>query len=297
MQHKQRVPFWMLIPGLGVLLIFAFMPIAVSVYTSLTNLNVFYLANWATAPFVGLANYLQVFSPVTPVGHGFWSSLAEVLIFTGAAIVIGLPMGMLAALAMNRPFRGRAWIRILFLLPYAIPIFVSGIVWRFMFLQHIGLVDRLLGIVNPAAANTFWLIGPHAMLALIMTNVWSSWPFFYLFILGALQSIPKEVYDAAHIDGASETRTFFSITLPLIKRSLMIATTLSFIYHFNNFTTPFVLFGTTPPPSADILPLNIYLFGFSDMQFGSAAAMSILSILILIIPMALYLRAIRMEEG
>jgi multiple sugar transport system permease protein len=140
------------------------------------------------------------------------------------------------------------------------------------------------------------LIGPHALVSLIMANVWSSWPFFYLFALGALQGVPRDVYDAADIDGSSGGRTFLAITLPLISRALIIAATLSFIYHFNNFTTPYVLFGTTPPPSADTLPLNVYLFGFSEMQFGAATAMTILSMVILSVPMVFYLRAIRVKE-
>ncbi len=295
-QKPHRIPWWLFVPGGLIMTVFIVWPILVSLYTSLTNLNVFFLANWMTAPFAGFANYAQIFNPVTPVGHSFWLSLGEALTFTFSAIVLGLPLGVVAALAMNRPFRGRAWFRILFLIPYAIPIFVSGLVWRFMLLQRIGLVDRLLGLIYAPWAHVFWLIGPNALISLIAANTWSSWPFFYLFTLSALQSVPGEIYDAADIDGSSGNKTFFAVTLPLIVRSLVIAGTLSFIYHFNNFTTPYVLFGTTPSPSADTLPLNIYLFGFSQMQFGAATAMSILSMIILAAPMAFYLRAVRVRE-
>ena len=295
-QKSHRIPWWMFIPGGLVMTVFIVWPILVSLYTSLTNLNVFFLANWLTAPFVGLGNYGQIFNPATPVGNSFWLSLGEALAFTLSAIILGLPLGVVAALAMNRPLRGRAGFRILFLMPYAIPIFVSGLVWRFMLLQRIGLVDRILGLIYPPWGHVFWLIGPNALVSLIAANVWSSWPFFYLFALSALQTVPSEVYDAADIDGSSGSKTFFAVTLPLIARSLVIAGTLSFIYHFNNFTTPYVLFGSTPPPSADILPLNIYLFGFSQMRFGAATAMSILSMIILAAPMAFYLRAMRVRE-
>ncbi len=286
----RRVPWWLMVPALMILVVWVIWPILLSFYVAMTNLNVFYLANWISAPFVGLQNFAAVFNSHNAIGSGFVRSLEEALIFTISAIAIGLPLGVLAAMAMNRPFRGRVGLRVLFLVPYAIPIFVSGLVWRLMFLQRVGLVDRLLALVIPTKINMFWLIGPQAMIAMIVANVWSSWPFFYLFTLGALQGISPQLYEAGELDGANGTKLFWRITLPLIARPLMIATILSFIYHFNNVTTPYVLFGTTPPSSVDTLPLNIYLFGFSDSLFGSASAMSVISMMILIIPVIFWLR-------
>lgn len=292
---KARVAWWMLLPGLILLVIFMLWPIGVSVYTSFTNLTVFYLANWLSAPFVGLANYTAMLATNNPVGSQFWMSLANALIFTGAAIVIGLPLGTVAALAVHRSFRGRAFFRVLFIIPYAIPAFVTGLLWHLMLLQGVGLVDHVLGFFDQSLQNTFWLIGPHAMVSLIAVNVWGSWPFMYLFALGALQGVPDEMYEAARMDGAGSWALFRRITIPLIARPLLIAVALSFIYHFNNFTTPYVLFGNTPPPAATTLPLNIYLFGFSDMQFGAATAMAVASMVVLIIPIIVYLRTFRVE--
>ncbi len=296
-QRKWGVPWWMMLPGLGLLVLFMLWPILVSLYTSFTNLNVFYLANWLSAPFIGLANYLAMLTTTNPVGSQFWLSLGNALIFTIAAIVVSVPLGTVAALAVHRSFQGRALFRVLFIVPYAIPAFVTGLLWHLMLLQGVGLVDHVLSFFNASLGNTFWLIGPKSMVSLIAVNIWGTWPFMYLFAIGALQSVPEELYEAAKIDGAGSWDLFRKITVPTITRPLLIAIALSFIYHFNNFTTPFVLFGTTPPPAATTLPLNIYLFGFSDMQFGAATAMAIASMVVLIIPVVVYLRTFRVEEA
>lgn len=295
-RKKLSMPWWMMVPGLALLVLFMVWPIMVSLYTSFTNLNVFYLANWLSAPFVGVANYVAMLTTTNPVGAQFWLSLGNALIFTGAAIIISVPLGTVAALAVHRSFPGRPFFRVLFIVPYAIPAFVTGLLWHLMLLQGVGLVDHVLGLVNLSLKNTFWLIGPQSMVSLIAVNVWGSWPFMYLFAIGALQSVPEELYEAAKIDGAGSWDLFRRITIPMITRPLLIAVALSFIYHFNNFTTPFVLFGTTPPPSATTLPLNIYLFGFSDMQFGAATAMAIASMVVLIIPVVIYLRTFKVED-
>ena len=287
----RRVPWALAVPGLFVLVVFYAWPALVSVYISLTNLNVFTLANWLSAPFVALANFASLFNPSTTFGHNFIASLEAAGIFTGCAIALGLPLGLLAAMALNRRMRARAFFRVLFILPYAIPVYVSALIWRFMLIQKTGLVDHIASIFG--GSGTYWLIGPNAIWAIVMANVWASWPFFYLFALASMQGVPNEVYEAAAMDGAGAVATFGRITLPLIKRPMMVAVILSFIFHFNNFTTPFVMFGTTPPPSANTLPLSIYLYGFDLDNFGVATAMSVLSMLVLMVPVLLYLRSTR----
>lgn len=292
----RRIPWLLMIPGLLAVLIYTGWPILVTLYMSLTRLNIFYLSNWIAAPFSGISNYMMTFNTHSPVGEAFWVSLRDALTFTISAIVLGVPLGMLGAMAMNRKMKGRSFFRVLFLLPYAIPVFVSGLVWKIMFLQQTGLVDKLIALFHLGSDKIFWLIGWKSMVSLVAANVWSSWPFFYLFILAALQSVPEELYEAGQLDGASPMGLFQHITLPQIVRPLLISIALSFIYHFNNFSLPFMMFGTTPPSAVDTLPLNIYIFGFSNMQFGASAAMSVISMIIILIPMAAYLRLIKVGE-
>ena len=289
----RRVPWGFLAPGIVIVVLYALWPICVTVFMSLENLNIFFLANWLQAPFVGLGNYWAAFQPNSPMGSIFWPTLENALIFTVSAIALGLPMGFMAASAMNRRMRGRAFFRVLFIIPYAIPVFVSGLAWRLMFMQQTGAVDRMMALLHLGNGQTFWLIGSNSIIALIIANVWSSWPFFYLFILAALQSVPTELYEAGKLDGAGGWGLVRYITLPQIGTPILISVSLSFIYHFNNFSLPFVMFGTTPPNQANTLPLNIYLFGFSNMQFGAGAAMAVISMVIVLIPMVLYIRTVR----
>ncbi len=289
----RRVPWGFLVPGVLLVAAYALWPIIVTIYMSLENLNIFFLANWLHAPFVGVGNYVAAFEPNSPVGSVFWPTLENALVFSACAIGIGLPMGFLAASAMNRNMVGRAFFRVLFIVPYAIPVFVSGLAWRLMFMQQTGAVDRVMALLHLGNGQTFWLIGSNSMVALIIANVWSSWPFFYLFILAALQSVPGELYEAGRLDGAAAWGLLRYITLPQIAKPVLISVSLSFIYHFNNFSLPFVMFGTTPPNQANTLPLNIYLFGFSNMQFGAGAAMAVISMAIVLIPMILYIRTVR----
>lgn len=295
-RRRWRVPWLLAVPCAAFLVAFYLWPLLVSVYVSLTRLNVFYLANWLHAPFIAFGNYRQLFNPATPFGQEFLSSLKAAGIFTGSAIVVGLPLGVLGAVAMNRPMLGRGVFRALFILPYAIPVYVSALIWRLMLIQRVGLIDHIAGLLVPGAGATYWLIGPNAIWSIVMANTWASWPFFYLFALGAMQGIPQELYEAGALDGAGGGSAFRRITLPLIKRPLLIATALSFIYHFNNFTTPFVMFGTTAPPAATTLPLTAYLFGFTEENFGAATAMSVLSMVVLMIPMMFYLRSLRLNR-
>ena len=291
---RRRVPWVLAIPGFAFLVLFYLWPAAVNVFVSLTRLNIFYLSNWLGAPFIGLENFRELFNPSTPFGHAFVASLEAALIFTGSAIVVGLPLGLLAAVAMTRTMRGRGFFRVLFIMPYAIPIYVSALIWRYMLTQRFGLIDHIAALFG--GGGTYWLIGPNAIWAIVMANVWASWPFFYLFGLASMQSIPTELYEAARLDGASELKSFRRVTLPLIKNPMIVAVILSFIAHFNNFTTPFVMFGITPPQSADTLPLNVYIYGFNLENFGVASAMSVLAMIVLIIPMIYYLRTVRAAQ-
>jgi len=296
-RHRWRVPWLLGAPCAVFMVIFYLWPVLISLYLSLTRLNVFYLAHWLDAPFIAFGNYRALFDPSTPFGAEFLSSLKAASIFTCSAIIIGLPLGVLGAVALSRPVLGRGVFRALFVLPYAIPVYVSALIWRLMLIERIGLIDRIANLILPGAARTYWLIGPNAIWAIVMANTWASWPFFYLFALGAMQGIPHELYEASSLDGAGAASSFRRITLPLIKRPLLIAAALSFIYHFNNFTTPFVMFGTTAPPTATTLPLTAYLFGFTEENFGAATAISVLSMVVLMIPMIFYLRSLRLNRA
>jgi multiple sugar transport system permease protein len=123
-----------------------------------------------------------------------------------------------------------------------------------------------------------------------MTAIWRTWPFAFLFLLAGLQSIPADMYEAASLDGASKWRQFLAITLPSLKPVNVVLLIVTFLWTFNDFNTPYVLFGQAPPSSADLLSLHIYVNSFVNWNFGLGAAMSVLLLLFLFVVTLVYLR-------
>jgi multiple sugar transport system permease protein len=292
-----RPPYWLMLPSLALLAVVVFVPMAVAFYISFTGLNENTIGDWTTAPFVGLRHYVDTLSPNGVFSSSLLNSVKASLAFSLLTTVAITPIGVGAALLFNGPIRGRAIFRGLMLLPYVIPTFVNAVLWRLVFMNGTGVADQVLAALHLGSRETFWLIGPKALWALIIADVWAAWPFIYIMTLAALQTIPAELYDAAAIDGARGLRVFRHVTLPLIRSTLGLALVLSTINHFNNFTLPFVMFGSSPPDQVNVLPLNIYVNSFITFNFGLGAAMSVVALFIMLTPAVIYLRAARVGES
>jgi len=224
-------------------------------------------------------------------------SIRASVLFSVLTTLFILPIGLGAALLFNGNLKGRAVFRAVMLVPYIIPTFVNGIVWRLIFMNDWGIANRVLSAFHLASPDTFWLIGPRSLWAMVIADVWAAWPFVYMMALAGLQIIPAELYDAAAIDGAGSLASFRHITLPLLRATLSLALLLSTINHFNNFTLPFVMFGTSPPDPVNVLPLNVYVHSFITFNFGLGAAMSMVTLGVVMVPAVLYLRATRLGEA
>ncbi|MGH2458356.1 MAG: carbohydrate ABC transporter permease [Chloroflexota bacterium] len=293
-ERATSVPYYLLAPTLLFLIVIVLVPFVLSVYVSLTELNQYTIAHWLQAPFVGLAHYVDALTQPGAVSASFPESIWASVSFSVLTTVAIVPIAIVAALMMDGDFPGRGFFRSLFLIPYVIPSFVNAIVWRLIFLNNYGLADRVLPLAHLGNRTDFWLIGPRTFWAMVIADVWASWPFVYLLVLAALQAVPSDVEDAAEIDGAGGLARFFDITLPLIRPTLTLAILLSTIFHFNNFTLPFVMFGTPPPAAVDVLPLTVLINSFQIFNFGLGAAMSVLTLLIMMIPATLYMRLVHL---
>ncbi|MFZ0216105.1 MAG: sugar ABC transporter permease [Candidatus Dormiibacterota bacterium] len=285
-----RPPYWMMSPSLLLLTLIVFIPMLFAFWVSLTGLNQYTVGDWVHAPFVGLSQYAQTLSPQGALFGSLTNSVKVSVIFsllTTAAIV---PIGVGGALVLNQKLRARGLFRTIALLPYIIPTFVNAIVWRLIFMSGTGPADLILSDLHLASRQTYWLIGPNTLWAMIIADIWAAWPFVYMMTLAALQTIPGDLYGAAAVDGASAWRQFWHVTLPGIQSTLGLAVVLSTINHFNNFTLPFVMFGASPPDQVNVLPLNIYVNSFITFNFGLGAAMSVVSLIILLVPAVIYLR-------
>jgi multiple sugar transport system permease protein len=206
-------------------------------------------------------------------------------------------MGTAAAYFLTTRFRGQAVIRTFFLVPYAIPAFVGIIAWAFMFNQQDGLINTVLvDQLHWLNEGPFWLVGPLSFFVLVIVSVWGIWPFAFLLQLAALQTVPHEVHEAASIDGASRWRTFFGVTLPMIRASNVILLLLMFLATFNQFNVPFVLFGVSSPKEAQLISPLIYQFSFGTWNFGLGSAVSAMLLAFLLIVTAVYVRLVMPKE-
>jgi multiple sugar transport system permease protein len=285
--ERQR-PLWLLIPGGLLMTLIILIPLALAVYISLTDLDQYTLRRWLEAPFIGLQNYVEAFQ--SGLGHSIWLSVSFAVIST----IVTIPLGVAAAVVTQNPYRGRGVVRAVFLIPYVLPSFVVAEVWRTM-LQPDGIVNAVLHKVGVSPA--LWLSGPRSYWTLILVEIWAAWPFIYLMALAALQGVDLEVQEAAAVDGATWWPKLLHVILPYLRGPVLLAALLATLNHINNFTLPFVLFGIPMPNNVNVLPALVYVTSFQGLRFGLSAAMAIVSLLLIAIPLYVYLRAVRLDVG
>ncbi|MCX7521101.1 sugar ABC transporter permease [Microbacterium sp. STN6] len=294
-QHRRLggwwLPYALLAPAILFELLIHIVPMATGVWVSFIKLTQIYLRNWGAAPFVGLGNYSVSLDFNSAIGKSLLNSFLVTCGFTVLVVGISWGLGMAAAVALQRAFRGRGLFRTLFLIPYAIPIYAGIITWKFMFQKDTGAVNHLLfDNLGLPGDKPFWLIGDNAFLAIVIVAIWRLWPFAFLMLMAGLQSVPQDVYEASAVDGAKPLRQWSSITLPMLRPVNVVLVLVMFLWTFNDFNTPFVLFGSTAqPPAGDLISFHIYNASFLTWNFGTGAAMSVLLLLFLLVVTSAYL--------
>ena len=287
--NERNRPFWMLLPG-GILMVLVIViPLILAVVISMLDLDQYTLRSWLQAPFIGLGNFAEAVTKSTLL-----RSIGISASFAAIAAVATLPIGVFAALATQNAFRGRGLVRSIFLIPYVLPTFVVATVWRTM-LQPGGVVNE--GLDALGIHTGLWLNGPQSYWALIIVQIWSSWPFFYLLVLAGLQSVDQEVHEAAAIDGALWWTKLRYVILPYLRGPIALALIISFLHNVNGFTLPFVLFGVPAPQDVEVLPVLTYVTSFQSFRFGLSASMAVASLVLIAIPLFIYLRAVKLDTG
>ena len=283
---EQQRPLWLLTPGGLLMTVIIIIPLLLAIYISLIDLDQYTLRRWLDAPFVGIQNFTEAFQSGLP--KSIWISVSFALISTIATV----PFGVAAAVATQNRYRGRAVVRAVFLIPYVLPSFVVATVWRTM-LQADGIVNTLLAKVG--IDGVLWLSGPASYWTLILVEIWAAWPFIYLMALAGLQSVDGEVHEASAIDGANWWPKLTHVVLPYLRGPVLLACLLATLNHINNFTLPFVLFGAPAPDDVNVMPMIVYVTSFQSLRFGLSAAMAIVSLLLVAIPLFAYLRVLRLD--
>ncbi|HEX7550467.1 MAG TPA: sugar ABC transporter permease [Candidatus Methylomirabilis sp.] len=236
--------------------------------------------------FIGLGNYLRLVHDPT-----FWLTLKNSVVWVFCSVSIQFVLGFLGALLLNAEFRGRAFYRTLNLLPWIIPGVVVGLVWEYIYQPNYGPLNDILKRLGLLTVPIAWLSQPAtAMASVIFANIWRGIPFFSIMILAGLQAIPDEVYEAATVDGASVTQRFWHITLPMLRPIIVVATATRIIWTFNYADLIFVMTSGGPANATQITSSYTLLTAYTDLDFGYAATLSVVLLVIMLVFTALYLK-------
>jgi arabinogalactan oligomer/maltooligosaccharide transport system permease protein len=272
-------------------------PLARGVYLSLTDANERNIGRTigvnvipSTYEFVGLDNYLQILSSAVFREKLLWTATWTV---TCVALHYGIGLGL--ALMLNRRLRFRSLYRMLLILPWAVPAFVSAFIWRYLYNSDYGVINAMLTAAGLPAVG--WLNDPFtAKIAVIAVNVWLGVPFMMVALLGGLQAIPKELYEAAEVDGATPWQRFRHITLPGLRPVSSTVILLGTIWTFNMFPIIFLVTNGGPGASTEILVTYAYREAFTAARnYSGSAAWGLIILGLLVLLAVVYRRALRRQ--
>lgn len=255
-------------PAIAAIALVAIAPMAWTVWESLHRHDL--RMPWLGRPFIGLANYVEAFSDPR-----LRDAVLHTAAFVVSSVTLELLLGLTFALAMSRALRGRALIRVIVLMSWAVPTVVAAMVWRFLF--------------EGSAFN--WFADPlAAWVPIVLADAWKMTPFVALLLLAGLEAIDPALYDAARMDGASDWRQFREITLPLLRPALLVAVLFRALDAFRVFDVIYVL--TSGGPGSSTEPISLYTFNtlLQHLRFGYGSALSVLIFVVTFVLALLYIR-------
>jgi multiple sugar transport system permease protein len=296
-RRRSRFAYWLIAPALGFMVLVHLLPTAAGVFLSFLDLNTFTFQQLFGAPWVGLGNYDSIlFDSANPLHSGFTNAVGNTAFYTAVVVAGTLAGGLGIALLLNRRFPGVRLARTLMLTPWVVPSFVVAVLWEFMWQRDAGIVNKVLvdytGVVSERPT---WLLGENTMWAIVIPSIWRGIPFAMLIFLAGLQAIPRELHEAAALDGAGAWRRFRHITLPLLRPLIAIQLLFGVIYSAYQFTIPYIMLGSNPGPYADLVMTLVMRQSFSNNLFGYGAAVSTLLMLAMFVWVAIWYRAFRRD--
>ena len=280
----------MLAPALLFMICFIVYPLFYNIVTSLQNVTAVNLVR-GTRSFVGLDNYIAIFT-----GRYLGNSIQATLVYTIGCIIVQFSLGFLLAIVYTQKAKKLKKISGLLLVAYIMPVTVTAIVFKFYF-QTTGVVNILLKNIGLVSKNIEWLSSPKAaMFAVIFTNIWTGIAFNMVLLQSGLINIPADVYESASIDGASGPRQFWSITLPLMKRSILMVLVLGFVYTFKTFELIYIMTAGGPSNATELLSIYSYKRSFIEYNFGEGSAIVMVFFVILLVVGLVYVKLLKNEE-
>lgn len=278
---ERKLAVCMTAPSLILMALVAAVPIGYAFWLSLHQYSI---RQAGLSRFVGFENYLSALA-----SPEWWAAFRQTFVFSGLSVSLELILGTAMALLLNLAFRGRALLRTVVLLPYAIVTVVSAITWETMFEPNLGLVTNVLSTLGLPGGDIVWLGEPgYAMAVVVLADVWKTTPFAALLILAGLQVISEETYEAAELDGASKWQIFWNVTLPLLKPAIVLAAIFRTMDSLRVFDLPFVL--TRGANGTESMSMLAYKELRENRLVGEGSALSILTFLTVMVVSMIYIR-------
>ena len=273
-------------PAVIVMCAVVFFPILATVWLSLHKYNLKY--PYLGQPFVGLDNYVKILSD-----GRFLNSLKVTTLFTVSSVSVELVLGMAIALLLNRPFKGRGLVRTAVLVPWALTTVVMARMWAWIFNSEYGVFNAILyglGFIDqyiPWVADTQF-----ALWAAVGADIWKTTPFMALLLSAGLQTIPRELYEASMVDGASGWKQFWSVTIPILKPTILVALLFRTLDAARVFDLLFVLTGGGPGFATESLSIYTYRSLFVNLDFGYGSALAVATFLYVMLISFIYIKVL-----
>jgi arabinogalactan oligomer/maltooligosaccharide transport system permease protein len=287
---KDSFAYFLVLPAVIVMIAVIFYPFFYNIVLSFSNMSLAHIHDWSI---IGFTQYIKVFTEPQ-----FYEFFIKTIIWTLTNIIFHVVLGVSLALLLNKKLPGTTLFRTLLILPWAVPQYIVALTWRGMFNYEYGSINLIL-VKFLSLSPIEWLKSPvEAFTAVIITNIWLGFPFMMIIALGALQSIPQELYEAADLDGAKWYNKLKDITIPLIKPVMIPAITLGIIWTFNNINVVWLVSNAgEPSDKTHILVSFVYKAAFNLYRYGYAAAFSMIIFLILLAFGLTFLRKTRATES
>jgi multiple sugar transport system permease protein len=296
-RSRRRLIIGLITPAVVFMVFVHLLPMLGGLYLSFKNLNTFTFARLFDAPWAGFDNYHSIlFEADNPLRSGFTGAVQNTLVYTFWTVAGTLGGGLAVALLLNREMRGIKVVRTLMLTPWIVPSFVVATLWQFMWQSDVGIINKVLvDYTHLLSERPVWLIGSNSLWAIIIPSIWRGLPFAMLIFLAGLQAMPRELHEAAAIDGAGALKRFRYITLPLLRPLIGVQLLFGVIYSTYQFSIPYVMFGNNPGPDADLMMTLIVRQSFSNNLFGYGSAVSVLLMLAMLVWVAIWYRAFKRD--
>lgn len=285
MRSERWYPYLLIAPTLILIALLMFFPI-IQVFN--LSMQSYSFENFTEiGKFIGLQNFQQMLQDDI-----FYKSLGVTLKWVFFEVFLQLVIGIIAAVLLNRHFKGRGLIRAVTFVPWAVSGVLTSMLWLLMFDQSIGVINDILKKFALIHENVAWLANPKTVFpSIIIAELWRGIPFFAITILAALQSIPADLYEASDIDGCNKVQRFFYITLPLLMESIVFSTLLRTIWEFNSIDMIFTLTGGGPARTTMTLPIYLMQTAIVEGNYGYGSALAVFVFIFLLIFAAVYIRS------